>query len=321
MAINSDKPGRWLDDINASVKLFNDWFTIYAPLVYGEVRERIRGDVLHAFDVTEDLRNVRAQTLRTDPGILPVLRQATAPPLAVDRLVGLAGVGRNLVCSMENGSLPTRMSRTECTAGLEAIAEVISRMLDFELFVWLDGTGAPNEIDRVRAASVIADRLTLSIANPIIRNAQEKRQLDILARWLNAREYQELRHSESQPLQSMEPGTYARHMNVEGGKEGEVKVSIDVVIQPHRPRPSGLPILIEAKSAGDFTNVNKRRKEEADKYRHLRERHGDAVEYLLFLGGYFDRGYLEYEARAGIDWIWEHRPDDLDQLGLDARNT
>lgn len=101
------------------------------------------------------------------------------------------------------------------------------------------------------------------------------------------------------------------------GKEGnDVKIPVDLVIQPRKPRPNGNPIFIEAKSAGDFANVNKRRKEEADKLRHLRDRYGESVEYVLLLGGYFDRAYLEYEARAGIDWVWEHRIGDLAELGL-----
>ena len=37
---------------------------------------------------------------------------------------------------------------------------------------------------------------------------------------------------------------------------------------------------------------------------------------VLFLGGYFDSGYLGYEAAEGIDWVWEHRPDDFEKVGL-----
>jgi type II restriction enzyme len=40
------------------------------------------------------------------------------------------------------------------------------------------------------------------------------------------------------------------------------------------------------------------------------------VSYILFLCGYFDSGYLGYEAAEGIDWVWEHRIDDLSQFGL-----
>lgn len=77
-----------------------------------------------------------------------------------------------------------------------------------------------------------------------------------------------------------------------------------------------MPILVEAKSAGDFTNVNKRRKEESDKMGRLKQRFGKNVPYVLFLCGYFDSGYLGYEAAEGIDWVWEHRIDDLSSLGL-----
>ena len=77
-----------------------------------------------------------------------------------------------------------------------------------------------------------------------------------------------------------------------------------------------LPVLVEAKSAGDFTNVNKRRKEEAMKISLLRRTYGDKVRYCLFLCGYFDSGYLGYEAAEGIDWVWEHRIDDLAEFEL-----
>lgn len=38
--------------------------------------------------------------------------------------------------------------------------------------------------------------------------------------------------------------------------------------------------------------------------------------FILFLCGYFDSGYLGYEAAEGIDWVWEHRIDDLAEFGL-----
>jgi hypothetical protein len=91
---------------------------------------------------------------------------------------------------------------------------------------------------------------------------------------------------------------------------------VDVVVQPFRLRPGRLPILIEAKSAGDFTNTNKRRKEEAKKIAQLKATLGEGAQYLLFLCGYFNSAYLGYEAAEGIDWIWEHRLSDMDQLGI-----
>jgi len=37
----------------------------------------------------------------------------------------------------------------------------------------------------------------------------------------------------------------------------------------------------------------------------------DIFPFILFLCGYFDSGYLGYEAAEGIDWVWEHRTNDL----------
>jgi len=74
--------------------------------------------------------------------------------------------------------------------------------------------------------------------------------------------------------------------------------------------------MIECKAAGDFTNTNKRQKEEGQKGRQLRTAFGGTLVYLLFICGYFGKRYLQYEADEGFDWIWEHRLSDMDELGL-----
>jgi len=165
------------------------------------------------------------------------------------------------------------------------------------------------------ALTVVADRLCGATANPIVRNAQEKRQLELIGKYLRDRGYTE-KHPGAHPISSMTPGTYAFRLNMAVGTTRKVMIPIDVVIQPKTPRPGRIPILIEAKSAGDFTNTNKRQKEEAQKTRQLRETYGVDAHLVLFLCGYFDAGYLGYEASEGIDWIWEHRISDLDQLGI-----
>jgi len=48
----------------------------------------------------------------------------------------------------------------------------------------------------------------------------------------------------------------------------------------------------------------------------LTSTYGSAVRFILFLCGYFDSGYLGYEAAEGIDWVWEHRMADLAEFGL-----
>ena len=116
----------------------------------------------------------------------------------------------------------------------------------------------------------------------------------------------------------MQPGTYAFHLNIPAQlvDETQVNVPIDVAIKPVNSKVPGLPVLVEAKSAGDFTNVNKRRKEEADKVSNLRRSYAGDCLYVLFLGGYFNPGYLGYEAAEGINWVWEHRVGDLAEFGV-----
>jgi type II restriction enzyme len=116
----------------------------------------------------------------------------------------------------------------------------------------------------------------------------------------------------------MQPGTFSFRMNVpvklEDGKS--VNIPIDAVIMPRASGLGSFPLFFEAKSAGDFTNTNKRRKEEAVKMTQLRHTYGAQVSFNLFLCGYFDSGYLGYEASENIDWVWEHRIDDLALFGL-----
>ncbi|MGE4089763.1 MAG: XamI family restriction endonuclease [Candidatus Binatia bacterium] len=100
------------------------------------------------------------------------------------------------------------------------------------------------------------------------------------------------------------------------GEGSQINIPIDAVIMPKTAKAGELPIIFESNSAGDFTNVNKRRKEEAMKMAQLRHTYRDTVRFNLFLCGYFDSGYLGYEAAEGIDWVWEHRINDLAKFGL-----
>ena len=169
-----------------------------------------------------------------------------------------------------------------------------------------------------RAATIVADRLCGAVANPIIRNAQEKRQLAAIKAWLEQRGYSHTPLGSGTSFERMAAGTFNFHLNVPVKLESgtSVNIPIDAVIMPKSAQPSDYPIFFEAKSAGDFTNTNKRRKEEAVKMSQLRSTYGAKIKFNLFLCGYFDTGYLGYEAAEGIDWVWEHRIDDLTQFGI-----
>ncbi|MEX2176811.1 MAG: XamI family restriction endonuclease [Pirellulaceae bacterium] len=314
--INADKPHLWKADIAASVDQFNQWFMQFAPEAFRATRVKTTEHVLAALQATSDLRYLNVQTLQAFPGTLPTLRMCTAPPLAVDRLIGLANANKSLIGSMEEGKLAVRMKPELLAEHLGSVCRVLLKLLDRDIFPWLDAGKAPTKHERGRASTIVADRLCSAVANPIVRNAQEQRQLAIIGEFLERRGYRRQSHPVGKSLDQMQPGTYALRMNLLVGTTVKVKIPVDVVIQPRKLRKDRLPILIEAKSAGDFTNTNKRRKEEATKIHQLQATLGESVVYLLFLCGYFGSDYLGYEAAEGIDWVWEHRIDDLLKLGL-----
>lgn len=320
MPVNLNKPQQWKPDIVQSVDMYNGWFMKFAPQAFRATRVQTTKDVEAALHATNNLNNIQPALLREHPEILPTLRMSTCPPLAVDRLIGLAGVSTNLVKSMELGKkLPARMKAGEVDRQLAKIATIIKRMADPDIFLWLGRKADPTETEIHRAATIVADRLCGAVANPIIRNAQEKRQLAAIKTWLEAHGYKQLPPGDGTRFNAMPPGTFSFRTNVSVKLEGGVRavnVPIDAVIMPKKAKAGQLPIFFEVKSAGDFTNTNKRRKEEAMKMAQLRATYGRKIQFNLFLCGYFDSGYLGYEAAEGIDWVWEHRIDDLVFFGL-----
>ena len=317
MPVNMDKPDRWKSDVALSVDTYNRWFMKFAPSTYRNARAKATMQVEAALRSTSNLRDISPALLKQDPSILPILRMSTAPPIARDRLIGLAQVPPHLVREMEKKSkLPRQLSGID--AALAKIGHLIRKLADRDVFPWLQTGKTPRKSEVIRASTIVADRLLGAASDPIIRNSQEQKQLKLISEWLEKRGYQKSKAGHGLKFDQMKPATYAIRLNVPVSlsKEKRVNIPVDVVIKPKTLKVSELPILIEAKSAGDFTNTNKRRKEEATKIAQLKSNYGSHVRYVLFLCGYFDTGYLGYEAAEGIDWIWEHRIDDLSILGV-----
>lgn len=293
----------------------------FAPEAYRSARVEATKSVESALNLADNLLTVTPDLLRTKPEAVAMLRMATAPPIARDRLIGLAGVPANLVYSMEmEKRIPPRMKAADVDSYLWKIAEIVMRLADRDVFPWLkEKRRRPTDEETHRAATVVADRLCGVVSDPIIRNAQERRQLALIKEWLECRGYTHVPSGRGLKPADMRRGEFAFRLNVPGLLDDgirEVNIPIDAAVMPFKARRGALPLLIEAKSAGDFTNTNKRRKEEAVKASQLRRRHGDGIRFVLFLCGYFDSGYLGYEAAGGIDWVWEHRIDDLIGFGL-----
>ncbi len=186
MPVNSDKSLIWKEDITKSVDFYNRWFMRFAPKAFRETRIKTTKHVVEALKKTNNLQNIRSSLLMRHPDILPILRMATCPPIARDRLIGLSGASANLVKVMEDNKLPKRMSSDKLKEDLEKIGLVIQKMADKDIFPWLE-SGKIIKIDVERASTIVADRLCGAVADPIIRNAQEKRQLASMNSWLKKR--------------------------------------------------------------------------------------------------------------------------------------
>lgn len=321
MGINLDKPHLWKQDILQSVDLYNTWFMDFAPKAFRETRVSTAKSVEKALKETNYLNSVSPKILQKHPEVLSILRMTTCPPIARDRLVGLAGVSKNLVQNMEDSENPhisPRMQKARLIIELQRISDIIIKMADPDIFTWLSEKRNPDETEILRSSTIVADRLCGAVADPIIRNAQERRQLAAIQDLLENKGYSLA--EDGVRYDEMKPGSFSFHTNVPvyvaGEQSEKVNIPVDVAIMPLSTKIKDMPLLLEAKSAGDFTNVNKRRKEEAVKMQQLRSTYGNNVSYSLFLCGYFDSGYLGYEAAEGIDWIWEHRIKDIEQLGI-----
>ena len=317
-AINNNRTELWKRDVIRSVDFYNNWFLNFAPDAYRSARNKAIDRVDSVLIQTKNFSKITEDILKRNPEVLAVLRMATAPPIARERLIGLAGVSKNLVEKMETGEIPKRMPKSILDENLKRIISMIERLLDVDIFSWIKDKATPSAISRRRAASIVADRVCGAVADPIIRNEQEKRQLAAISAYLNERGYKYINPKTIVDFRDIPAGHYSYHFNVSVsiGLNKSVNIPVDVVIMRQGAKHGDFPILIECKSAGDFTNTNKRRKEEAVKITQLRSTYGKQIEFILFLCGYFDSGYLGYEAAEGIDWIWEHRMKDFSKLGI-----
>src|SRR6266852_3580180 len=146
LAVNADKPHLWKADIAESVDFYNNWFMRFAPKAYRDTRVVATKNVESALKATANLRNIAPEILRESPSVLSMLRMATVPPIARDRLIGLARVPGNLVLSMElKQRIPPQMDNATVDAELTKIGRIILRLADPDIFPWLEHKRAPSD--------------------------------------------------------------------------------------------------------------------------------------------------------------------------------
>ena len=314
--INADKPHLWKADIAASVDQFNQWFVQFAPQAFRTTRVKTTDHVKAALIATRDLRALDAATLRATPSALPTLRMCTAPPLAVDRLVGLASASKSLIGSMEKGKLAARMKAELLDENLNKVCTVLTKLLDRDIFPWLDAGKDPTDHERDRASTIVADRLCSAVTKDILRSARQKHQLAVVAEYLEARGYRRCRHPADQQYTTTPPGMYEFGLTLPLTMGTYDRASFDVLIQRKGSPLGELPILLDVRSSATAAAASDRRDAEAKKLRDLRMTYGESIPYALVLGGAFDAGYLGTQAAEGLDWVWQHKIADLEHFGL-----
>jgi hypothetical protein len=306
MANRLKDPTEWPPDIDRSVAEYDEWYLAESPGMFAEARERAVVEADEAMRVTDDFRVFGVDSLIARPAALFVARMCISPSMARDRFVGFSGVNKSLVTAMErDGIIPTRARRLQMQ--LEVMCDFLRPLLDPGIFCWLGEDRAPTAVERERALLVVGERLANAFYQPVLRSAQEARQKELLRAYLEGEGFEE----SFEPPFEMAPGVFGFGRNVRVVREDSEpqNLPVDCVVSPLDAK---LPLAcVELKSAGDYTNVNKRRKEESDKHDALKRAHGDNAVFLLQLFGYFGHTYLGFEAAAGIDWTWDHRLGDF----------
>lgn len=315
--VNANRPQLWNPDTAASVSMYNDWFLSKAPQTFRQERDKCINDIGVFLKDTDFCRKVTVKILQKSPKYVTLLRMMCAPPIARDRLAGLGGIKSSVLKGIESGTSP----KDAPSATYSAILTVFRKLKDECLMSWLGRKQLPTDNELAIFQAVIADRLTGSTSDPILRNAQERRQLEVIEKYLLNKGYSCITDPRI-GFQDMPPGSFAFHkgipmfINSTDDSKGYVNTTADVVIQRQKAKPGEFPLVVECKSAGDYTNTNKRRKEESDKVSKLQATYGPNVQMCLFLCGYFNAQYLGYEAANKIDWVWEHRIDDFKLFGV-----
>ncbi len=139
MSINRDKPDLWKSDILQSVDLYNSWFMEFAPKGFRETCVTTENSVERALIDTNYLKNILVELLKNHPEVLLILRMSTCPPIARDRLVGLAGVTKSLVENMEDAE-GLRVSPRMAAEGLsDELSKIAQLSIGWQIWIFLFG--------------------------------------------------------------------------------------------------------------------------------------------------------------------------------------
>lgn len=296
-------------DIKKSVEEYNKWYVNETPAIYEVTKKPFMNDST----ITEVSKGIvmgglKIEIIKRNPRIIQLLRFSCDPILSPDRLAGLADLKRGtLVKSLEEGKLPRVSKAYDENDFSDDLMRILLVIKGFQ-------NDLPSEMSKEEKiklkSAIITDRLTNAQVSSKIRNAQEPRQMKVIKYVLGSLGYKNIPNEDTN-IKALYAGQYSLRMNVAARKANQ---PVDVVIHLKGLEDFQISnyVFIECKSAGDFANVNKRRKEEAEKVLDLQESYpDDKIDFCLFIGGYFNQKYLDFERQSGIKIFWEHLPETL----------
>lgn len=308
--MNSKLPESWeADRVLAKEEIIN-WLAEAISTAHS--RSVIEAKITESFALLESLEDL-SKAIVANPRILTALRALTRRDIGTSQTATFLGVGTSMFESIEREERPVK----PIASRIEAL---LRKELDESLAPWILEGRKPTDAERTRSVIVAADRILRRSTSTELRYKHEPRQLSKLESFLKSRGYTEVQGKNiTDPRNDMKQGTFAFRVNIDGTTVDGVtlKQNVDTLIMPISKSGNFLPIFLEAKSMTDEVNPNKRQKEEAQKVDNVRRRWQTSEEklnFVLLLGGTVPRRYLEVEAGSGLDWIWEHRVQDLGTL-------
>ena len=308
--MNAKSSENWESDRVVAKEEIIDWLAINTSTKNS--RSRLEDQITSLLGELSILNSVEKAIVK-DPRILTSLRSLTRRDIGTSQIATFLGVGTSMYEAIERAEKPVAQI-------LSGIVSLLEKELDESLAPWIVEKRSPTKDEMSRSVIVSADRILKRSTSTELRYKHEPRQLDKLKEYLDSKGYSEVNGTGiSDPRKDMEPGSYAFRVNIDGLTIDGVtlKQNVDTLIMPFSKTTGLLPIFLEAKSMTDEVNPNKRQKEEAQKVDNVRRKwqnKSEKLNFVLLLGGTVPRRYLEVEAGSGLDWIWEHRVNDLDKL-------
>lgn len=308
--MNAKNPERWEDDRVIAKKEIISWLAEAADAK--DLRISIEQKTRKVLEKIVGVKSLK-QVILDDTGSLTVLRSLTRRDIGASQMATFLETTTNNLESVEAG-------RKTSDHIADSAEEILLKELDQSISGWILEGKKPTDEEFNRALWIASDRILRRSTSTDLRYKHEPRQLEKLENFLRGEGYTPVESSSiKEPRSGMPKGTYAFRVNIQGQTSDGLALmqTVDALIKPFSRSDNLLPIFLEAKSMTDEVNPNKRQKEEAQKVESARRRwqtETERLNFILLLGGTVPKRYLQVEAGSDLDWVWEHRVEDLKVL-------